>query len=164
MAKMGGGSALASRRAWARKLANAIRHSARDWLGWRSLSVHLSLSVGLVLTLVLHYYVAARAAGIQLDETRALGTLPWILLATSLPSFIGGWGVREGAAASLFFWVSADAETGVALSVAFGVVSLVGSAVVAALVAVATHGRFTARTEPGGVVTPALRPDGKIAD
>jgi phosphatidylglycerophosphate synthase len=47
------------------------------------------------------------------------------LLATSVPSFFGGWGIREGASALLFHTVGLGGSSGVALSLLFGAFALV---------------------------------------
>lgn len=69
----------------------------------------------------------ARATGTILPMEAVLTLIPLILTAMILPVSIGGWGVREGAAAVLFPLAGASPESGIAASVSFGVVILVAS-------------------------------------
>jgi len=51
--------------------------------------------------------------------TEILGKDAAILLAASVPSFFGGWGIREGASAILFGSVGLGSSSGVAVSLVF---------------------------------------------
>ncbi len=83
------------------------------------------LGVGL---LSLTFYCAARASGVDAGLVRTMVMAPLILGAMSIPLAVGGWGVREAAAAALFASLGMAASTGVAVSVAFGATSLLASA------------------------------------
>jgi phosphatidylglycerophosphate synthase len=76
---------------------------------------------------LLEFYVAARAVGVVLPWSQLLWLGPLILVAASVPSFFGGWGIREGASALLFASAGLPQSTGVAVSVIFGVFTLVVS-------------------------------------
>ena len=69
----------------------------------------------------------ARAAGTELGLMAALTIVPIMLLVMVLPISVAGWGLREGAAAALWPVIGASAASGVAASIAFGLVILVAS-------------------------------------
>jgi phosphatidylglycerophosphate synthase len=117
-----------------------LRPAARGWLapigGWvarsgglllspRRARVHLPTSLLLVAVVLGQLYVAARAIGIALDARLLCGLGPLVLLAASMPSFFGGWGIREGASAILFAGAGLPASAGVAVSLVFGAFALV---------------------------------------
>ncbi len=89
--------------------------------------VHLPISLLLTLSLLLQLWLAARAAGIVLDLSLLCWLGPLIVLATSAPSFFGSWGVREGASALLFASAGLPSSGGVAVSLLFGLFSLVSA-------------------------------------
>ena len=82
------------------------------------------LFTGLVLA---QLYVAARALGIELRFGQLLWLGPLLLLATSMPSFFAGWGIREGASALLFASVGLPSSSGVAVALVFGAFTLIAS-------------------------------------
>jgi uncharacterized membrane protein YbhN (UPF0104 family) len=102
-----------------------VGRAARLLLSPRRAAGHLPLSLLLVCGLLLQLYFAARAVGVTLDLQLLcwLGSL--VLLAGSVPSFFGGWGVREGASALLFASAGFHGSTGVAVSLVFGAFALV---------------------------------------
>jgi glycosyltransferase 2 family protein len=85
---------------------------------------HLPLSLALIGTLLWQLYFAARAIGLTLDTHRLFWLGPLVLLAASVPSFFGGWGIREGASAILFASAGLAGSTGVAVSLLFGAFAL----------------------------------------
>jgi phosphatidylglycerophosphate synthase/uncharacterized membrane protein YbhN (UPF0104 family) len=108
------------------RLRPPIARAARLLFSSRAL-IHLPLSLLLVAASALQLYVAARALGIVLPWVE-LGWLgPLVLVAASVPSFFGGWGVREGACALLFAAAGMPESSGVAVSVVYGVFALVTS-------------------------------------
>lgn len=90
---------------------------------WRQ----IGLSIGTALCNVAGFLWAAWAIGSELSVFTALAVVPMILLAMLIPLTIGGWGLREGAAAALFVVAGATAAEGLAASVAFGLVFLTAS-------------------------------------
>lgn len=88
---------------------------------------HLPLSLVLVAILLVQFYFAARAIGIHLPWQHLLGLGPLVLVASSLPSFFGGWGPREVASALLFAHAGAHASAGVAVSLVFGAFATLAS-------------------------------------
>jgi uncharacterized membrane protein YbhN (UPF0104 family)/phosphatidylglycerophosphate synthase len=105
--------------------ARALRRLGTLLLSPRGMLVHLPLSLVLVGLLLLQLWVAARAIGIELPWLQLLWLGPLILVAASVPSFFGGWGVREGASALLFAAAGLPQSTGVAVSMVYGAFSLV---------------------------------------
>jgi hypothetical protein len=72
---------------------------------------------------VLVFVVAARSVGVTLPT---LGLIPLglvILQAAAIPVGVAGWGPREGGAALIFSAAGLGASTGLAVSVAYGVLS-----------------------------------------
>jgi phosphatidylglycerophosphate synthase/uncharacterized membrane protein YbhN (UPF0104 family) len=88
-------------------------------------ALHLPISLLLVGANTLQLYIAARALGIHLPWLALAWLGPLMLVASSVPSFFGGWGIREGACALLFAAAGLPESTGVAVSVVYGVFALV---------------------------------------
>lgn len=80
------------------------------------------LSLGTALCNLAAFAFCATAMGVSLPLLAVLTLVPIILFSMLLPLTIGGWGVREGAAAVLFPLVGATTSDGLATSVAFGLV------------------------------------------
>ncbi|MFN3661648.1 YbhN family protein [Yoonia sp.] len=73
------------------------------------------------------FALCARATGTVLSFAETVTILPLILTAMMIPFSVGGWGLREGAAAAIWPVIGAQAEAGIAASIAFGLVILVAS-------------------------------------
>jgi uncharacterized membrane protein YbhN (UPF0104 family) len=102
--------------------------AARDaLLSSGALVQHLLVSSLGVVLLVLGFYCAARATAVGLSLGQTFLVAPLILGAMVIPLAIAGWGVREAAAAALFAALGADAATGVAVAITFGVIGLLSS-------------------------------------
>lgn len=120
--------AIASQIPGARPALNAIAVVARR--NWRVLCaprqalIHLSLSWLLVGTLILQLYMAGRALGVHLTLVQLLWMGPVMLVASSVPSFFGSWGIREGVTAVLFTSLGLASSTGLAVSVVYGTFDL----------------------------------------
>lgn len=80
-----------------------------------------------VLLLSLAFYCAAESMALHLPLWRVLCVSPLILGAMIIPLSIAGWGVREAAAGALLAALGTDAATGVAVSVSFGLMSLIST-------------------------------------
>lgn len=108
--------------------APGFRASARRALLNRSvLPVQLASSLFVLATCVGTYVMAARAVGIGTPVTVLLPLVTPVLLSMLLPVSVGGWGVREGAAAVIWSSAGLTAADGVAISVAYGVLVLMGT-------------------------------------
>jgi uncharacterized membrane protein YbhN (UPF0104 family) len=73
------------------------------------------------------FAVAARTAGLTISTMRLLPLALLVLLAMTIPLSIGGWGLREGAAAWVFTLAGLSAAEGVSTAVVYGVLVLVAS-------------------------------------
>jgi uncharacterized membrane protein YbhN (UPF0104 family)/phosphatidylglycerophosphate synthase len=109
----------------ARKLRAFLQRTRGALLSPRRAAIHLPISLLLIVTLLAQFYFAARAIGVDLDARLLFWLGPLVLLAASVPSFFGGWGIREGASAILFASVGFGSSTGVAVSLLFGAFALV---------------------------------------
>ena len=108
------------------RLRPALRRAAALLFSRRA-GVHLPLSLALVVCGTLQLYIAARALGVSLPWLELVWLGPLLLVAGSIPSFIGGWGIREGASAVLFAAAGMHDSVGVAVSVVYGAFALVTS-------------------------------------
>jgi uncharacterized protein (TIRG00374 family) len=79
-------------------------------------SVH-GLSIGI-------FWLLAAGQGIAVDIVGLLNVVPLILIASTLPIAIAGWGVREGASVVMFALIGVPKESALLLSVAFGSIML----------------------------------------
>lgn len=106
----------------ARRFAGAFSHAV--WA--RNVrSRQIALSLGTALCNVAAFAFCAYALDVAMPLIAVATLVPLILFAMVLPISIGGWGVREGAAALLFPVIGATSAEGLATSVAFGLVLLV---------------------------------------
>jgi uncharacterized membrane protein YbhN (UPF0104 family) len=80
----------------------------------------LALSLAIVLLLILAFWACAQATGTVLSAEATLILVPAILTAMMIPVSVGGWGLREGAAAALFPIAGASGSAGVAAAAAYG--------------------------------------------
>ncbi|WP_348761298.1 lysylphosphatidylglycerol synthase transmembrane domain-containing protein [uncultured Salinisphaera sp.] len=111
-----------------RYLARIGRAVGRAWLARDVIGQQLVLS-GLIVTAYLTAFAAASAAiGAPLGLFAVWVLVPATLLTMLLPVSIAGWGLREAAAAALWPLAGATAADGVAASIVYGVISLVGAA------------------------------------
>ncbi len=134
---------------------------ARVRRGWPAV---VGCSIVVVIGHATALLVAARAVGITAPTTQVLAVAVLLLLATSIPLSIGGWGPREGAAAWLFAAAGWGADHGLATATVFGVMALVATGPGAVVLVVdrlrsptrsaATRPHLTARLEPSAPVEP----------
>lgn len=73
------------------------------------------------------FAVAARAVGVDLPARELVPVAVLVLLVAAVPLSLAGWGPREGAAAWVFSGVGAQASEGLAVSVAYGIIVLIGA-------------------------------------
>ncbi|MGB3408809.1 MAG: lysylphosphatidylglycerol synthase transmembrane domain-containing protein [Jannaschia sp.] len=104
----------------------------------------VALSLGTAGCNVVAFAFCAWALDVAMPLVAIVSLVPLILFAMVLPISIGGWGVRESAAALLFPVIGATSAEGVATGVAFGLV-------------------FLAIILPG-VVLPLLRPNSPVRE
>jgi hypothetical protein len=87
------------------------------------LAASIIVAAGLTTT----FLIAARTAGVSAGPVRLLPLALLVLVATGVPTNIGGWGPREGVAAWAFGAAGLGAAQGIAAAVVFGVMVLVAS-------------------------------------
>lgn len=92
-----------------------------------ALPIQLAASVAAVVLLLVMFACAGGAVGVPIDVAAALRIGPILLAVTTLPWAFAGWGARELSAAALFGLAGLDPAAGVAVSVAFGVLSLLAA-------------------------------------
>ncbi|OLP55682.1 hypothetical protein BJF92_08420 [Rhizobium rhizosphaerae] len=108
----------------AASLVAEIRQVFLDRGAW---AVQAGLSVTIVLTYVVTFFIASQAVGAQLGWQGALTVIPLSLLAMLIPAGLGGWGTREAAAMALWPLSGANPQQGLAASLVYGLLSLAGA-------------------------------------
>ncbi|MGA8247738.1 MAG: hypothetical protein WB797_12605, partial [Nocardioides sp.] len=118
-------------------------------------------SCGTTLGHLLVLLVAARAAGVQASGSVLVTTGLLVLVLSSVPLNVAGWGPREGAAAWAFAWVGLGSSAGLTVSVVYGVVAAVSTLPGAAiLVGDAMTGRARTQATPPPVPADRLEVSG----
>lgn len=84
-------------------------------------------SLAVALLYVAAFAAASLAVGAALSWQAALALVPLVLLAMLVPVSIGGFGLREGAAASLWPLAGLSAAQGLAASLLYGFICIVGA-------------------------------------
>ena len=85
------------------------------------------LSLAIVASYIAVFALAGAALGVALPALAWIALAPLVLAAMLIPVSIGGWGVREGAAAALFPLAGVDASHALAIAILYGLTSLAGS-------------------------------------
>ena len=98
-------------------------------------AVQATSGLFVVATYLATYVAAARAVGVETPFLVILPLVAPVLMTMLIPVTIAGWGLRESAAALLWGAVGLTATDGVAISVAYGLIVLVGSFPGAAILA-----------------------------
>ena len=91
-------------------------------------AAQLASAMVVVATYLATYLLAARAVGVETPLPVLLPLVAPVLMSMLIPVTVAGWGLREGAAAVLWGAVGLTASDGVLVSVAYGLLVLVGSA------------------------------------
>lgn len=87
----------------------------------------LMLSLASYLNMAIAMWLIARALDLSVSIADCIVLVPLIVLATSLPISVGGWGVREGAAIVLFGLIGLPRDSALVLSVLFGVSTILAT-------------------------------------
>ncbi len=90
-------------------------------------AVQLASAIIVVGTYLATYVAAARAVGVETPLPVLLPLVAPVLMTMLIPVTVAGWGLREGAAAALWAAVGLTASDGVVVSVAYGLLVLIGS-------------------------------------
>jgi hypothetical protein len=109
---------------WRRGVAALVPEGRRALLARGVWPVQLALNLAVAGCLIAGLALAAAAVGPALPWQAWLTVVPLTLLALVLPLSVGGWGLREGAAALLWPTVGLAPELGVAAGVLYGLAML----------------------------------------
>ncbi|HEX9296504.1 MAG TPA: lysylphosphatidylglycerol synthase transmembrane domain-containing protein [Polyangiaceae bacterium] len=115
------------KRGWLVLLRSVAATGARVLFLPANLIVHLGLSLTLLTAHIALFIVAAHALGLELAPGPAIRIVPLVLVASSVPAFVGGFGIREAAAAALYHLTGLSAADGAAIALIYGSVGLVAS-------------------------------------
>ena len=97
------------------------------WWSDRQWIVQGVLSIAIVSSYLLVFLLCSYAVQAPLPFFALVTIVPLVLLSMLIPLSIGGWGIREAAAAVLWPVAGLSAEAGIATSIAYALLSLVGS-------------------------------------
>ena len=132
---------------WVRRQSSAesptgrvLAELARAHLSPSVFAVQLSSGLFIVGTYLATYVAAARAVGVETPLLVILPLVAPVLMTMLIPVTVAGWGLRESAAALLWGAVGLTAADGVTVSVAYGLIVLVGSLPGAAVLASGRRG------------------------
>lgn len=98
----------------------------RVWIADRQWLFQTVLNATIVASYLLVFAVCTLALGDPLPLAAILSIVPLVLMSMVLPLSVGGWGVREAAAAAMWPLAGLSAESGIASSVLYGLVAIVG--------------------------------------
>ncbi|MFK7857401.1 MAG: YbhN family protein [Granulosicoccus sp.] len=94
------------------------------WWSDRQWIVQSVLSLAIVLTYMFVFLFSSYAVQVPLSLPAMLTIVPLVLLSMLIPLSIGGWGIREAAAAILWPLAGLSSEAGIATSVVYALISL----------------------------------------
>lgn len=101
---------------------------AQVFLRDRAWIVQTLFSLVIVASYIAMFMLASAAVGAPLPALAAITAIPLCLLMMLIPVTIAGWGAREAAAAALWPLFGYAASDGVAASILYGILALVGAA------------------------------------
>ncbi|WP_105440086.1 lysylphosphatidylglycerol synthase transmembrane domain-containing protein [Neorhizobium sp. T25_13] len=101
---------------------------AQVFLRDRAWIVQTLFSLVIVASYIAMFMLASAAVGAPLPALAAVTAIPLCLLMMLIPVTIAGWGAREAAAAALWPLFGYAASDGVAASILYGILALVGAA------------------------------------
>ena len=104
-------------------------------------TAQLISAIIVVSTYLITYLVAAKAVGVETPPLVLLPLVGPVLMSMLIPVTVAGWGLREGVAAILWGAVGLTAGDGVVVSVAYGLLVLLGSLPGAGLLLASSVGR-----------------------
>lgn len=112
---------------WRQELSEFGLSVNRSWVADGSWLPQTVFSLCIVCTYLAVFGLCGLAIGQPLPWAGLITIVPLTLLTMLVPLSVGGWGVREAAAAFLWPLVGLSTEAGVATSVLYGLISLAGS-------------------------------------
>jgi glycosyltransferase 2 family protein len=121
-----------ARVAWQRRkatpeLKRLVAEGARAMFAPIHLAAHLPLSLLVVASHAFAFVAIAHGMGLSLPFSLAVRVVPLVLVATTLPLFMAGWGVREATVASLYHLAGLRGAEGVTIALVYGCLSLLAS-------------------------------------
>ncbi len=96
------------------------------WIADKQWILQGALSLGIVFTYLVVFWLCSYAIDAPLPLPAVLTLVPLVLLSMLIPLTIGGWGIREAAAALLWPLVALTPEAGVVSSIVYAAVSWLG--------------------------------------
>jgi glycosyltransferase 2 family protein len=102
-------------------LIELIRNAQVVFFTWRHGTRVVGLSILIQLAASMVYYLLAGSLDIVMPLMACIILLPLVILITTLPISISGWGVREAATVTLFGAAGVDPEGALLVSVAYGI-------------------------------------------
>ncbi|WP_083656224.1 lysylphosphatidylglycerol synthase transmembrane domain-containing protein [Mongoliimonas terrestris] len=115
------------------------------WTG-NAFWVQAAVSLLIAASYVAVFWLCAEALGAPLPAFGVLVLVPLVLLSMLVPLSIGGWGVREAAAAALWPLAGLSAAEGAATAALYGIVAMLGTVPGLAVLAIRRPGAH----QPGG--------------
>lgn len=94
------------------------------WCSDRQWIVQSVLSLAIVMTYLLVFLFSSYAVQVPLSFSAMITIVPLVLLSMVIPLSIGGWGIREAAAAIVWPLAGLSSEAGIATSVVYALISL----------------------------------------
>lgn len=104
-----------------------LGHARRALAEGSALPIQLASSLVVVATYLATWIAATRAVGISTPTAMLLPLVAPILVTMLIPITVAGWGLREAGAAALWALVGLTAPDGVAVSLSYGLLVLLGS-------------------------------------
>lgn len=123
-----GGPAAENRQATLGGLGRILAEVGAAHLAPGAFAAQLVSAAVVVATYLITFVLAARAVGVETPLPVLLPLVAPVLMSMLIPVTVAGWGLREGAAAVLWGVAGLTAADGVAVSVAYGLLVLAGSA------------------------------------
>ena len=115
------------------KLADVASEARRAGLMLKPALSVLLLSIFMHLLAVLAVYILALGLGMEITPLACLALVPVVLLLSTLPISVAGWGVRENVMVAALAFAGAESSEALALSILFGLtllaLSLVGAVI-----------------------------------
>lgn len=118
-------TALLQRHRWTRPLADLANDLRAVLIAVPAGALVIAMAIVVHLGVIASVWLVARALALDVSLLDCLVLVPPIVLVTTLPISIAGWGVRESATVLGFGFIGVAAADALALSVVFGLVQIV---------------------------------------
>ncbi len=104
-----------------RPLFGIVRDARIVYLSWGHGSKIIGMSIAIQFAASISYFLLAWTLNVTMPLSICIVLVPAVILATTLPISIGGWGVREAATVTLFGAAGVDPEGALLVSISYGV-------------------------------------------